>query len=348
MEGNRHIVVAGCGNTGSHLLPHLARMPGIGQLTLVDPQEYTAANLAVQHIDRFDIGRRKIEAQAAKLRAINPGLEVAAIQERIENVPRGLLRCDLFVSCLDSKISRQYVNELSYRLGGIPWIDCGVLGSQNLARVTGYVPSSDAPCIECQWGREEYALVEQEYPCAAGGGPAHPTLASSALGALAASLMAIEIAKLLSGDLSNSVVGRQLVLDAQHHSLVVTNNRHNPACRFDHHTWTFEPWRCRPDSTTVGEALNALGSLRMEGHRFVRALVCPGCGRHENLLRLNRPPAYCARCDRRMVTPGFDAFDRLDSKLPAEYRALTLGQIGFKADDIISAGDRHYLMMETT
>lgn len=36
-----HVVVAGAGgNTGSHLLPHLARMSWISRLTLVDPEFY--------------------------------------------------------------------------------------------------------------------------------------------------------------------------------------------------------------------------------------------------------------------------------------------------------------------
>ena len=48
----RSIVVAGAGgNTGSHLLPHLARMSGMGRLTLVDPEFYEAGNVAVQNIE---------------------------------------------------------------------------------------------------------------------------------------------------------------------------------------------------------------------------------------------------------------------------------------------------------
>ena len=49
-------------------------------------------------------------------------------------MPRGLLRGGLIVSCLDSRVTRQYVNEIAWRLK-TPWIDCGILGSQNLARV---------------------------------------------------------------------------------------------------------------------------------------------------------------------------------------------------------------------
>ena len=129
----RHLVIAGAGgNTGSHLLPHLARMPEISRLTLADPEYYESANLAVQCIDSVDVDRPKVTTQAEKLRRIRPGLgdtglQVVAMQQRIEDVPRGLLNCDLIVSCLDSKAARQHVNEIAWRLKK-PWIDCGILG----------------------------------------------------------------------------------------------------------------------------------------------------------------------------------------------------------------------------
>ena len=96
MEERRHVVIAGAGgNTGSHLLPHLGRMHGIARLTLVDPDVYTAGNLSAQDIESRQVGEIKVRAQAARLRAINPTLEVATMAERIEDVPRGLLRGDL-------------------------------------------------------------------------------------------------------------------------------------------------------------------------------------------------------------------------------------------------------------
>ncbi len=69
----------------------------------------------------LDIGRPKVLAQAEKLRRIRPGfghagLDMIALQQRIEDVPRGLLKCDLIVSCLDSKAARQHVNEIAWRL----------------------------------------------------------------------------------------------------------------------------------------------------------------------------------------------------------------------------------------
>jgi molybdopterin/thiamine biosynthesis adenylyltransferase len=340
----RHIVVAGAGNTGSHLLPHLARMAQVTRLTLVDPDVYTAENLRTQNIDGRDVGLPKVAAQADKLRQINSGLDVVALQGRVEDVPRGLLRCDLIVSCLDSRAARQWVNEIAWRLN-TPWIDCGILGSQNLARVNAYAPTQDAPCLECAWGSEEYARVEQEYLCGAGG-EAYPTMASPALGALAASLMAIEIAKLLYDDIAGSIVGSQVLVDAQHHTMRFTAGRRNLACRFDHCEWKIERWECRVESTTVGSALDALGGLTVEGHRFVQALACPGCGVRSEMLRLNRPLARCSECDRRMASPDFSSLASLDMGLSEKYRELTLAQIGLCAGDVISSNERHYLIEE--
>ena len=341
-----HIVVAGAGgNTGSHLIPHLARMPEVAQLTLVDPDAYEQRNLSVQNIAIADLKQSKARVQAARIESINPGARVQAFESRIEDLPRGLLRCDLIVSCLDSRAARQFVNEIAFRLGAL-WIDCGVLGGQNLARVNAYDPSIDTPCIECPWGPADYAQIEQEYICGASGG-AHPTMASSALGALAAALVAIEIPRLLGGDRAASLVARQLVVDATHHRLITSKLSRNSACRFDHGTWSITPWRCRLGSTTVGEALSALGGLQLAGHRFVRGLVCPGCGRQsEGSLRLNRPLAHCVACGRRMASPGFDTRYQLGSGLEADSRALSLAQVGLRAGDVVTAGDCHYELVE--
>ncbi len=341
-----HIVVAGAGgNTGSHLLPHLARMSGITRITLVDPDVYEPANLSVQNIDSRDIGQPKVAAQAKKLQLINSHLEIKALQERIEDVPRGLLRGGLIVSCLDSRVARQHVNEIAWRLK-TPWIDCGILGSLNLARVNYYATAHDTPCLECAWGPDEYALIEQEYLCVAGSGSAFPSMASSALGALAASLMALEIAKLISSEFSEPIPARQVLIDAQHHNLRISTSRRNPWCRFDHRHWVVKPWRCQPESTTVGAALKALGSLRVEGHHFVHEMLCPGCGRKENALRLNRPLAHCSVCNRRMVSAGFGSLERLDENFAGESINFTLAQIGLRAGDIVSCGKWHHRELE--
>ena len=343
-----HIVVAGAGgNTGSHLLPHLARMREVTRLTLVDPDVYTAENHVAQNIGYEDIGQPKVAAQAATLAQIRPDLAVSAIRERIEDVPRGQLRCDLFVSCLDSKAARQRVNEIAWRLG-IPWLDCGVLGSQDLVRVSGYAPALDAPCVECAWDpgpHGQYAVLEHEYLCGAGA-QAFPTQATSALGGLASSLLAFEIARIMRCDRGESIAGRQLVLDARHHTAQVTAERRNPRCRFDHRTWEIEPWVCAPRTTTLGAALDSLGSLALEGHCFAGELICPSCGTRELLLALNRPRASCVACHRQLAQLDFRVLDRLQPPLSTEWTRRTLAEIGFCAGDIVNNGRAHYELVE--
>jgi hypothetical protein len=334
---NLHIAVAGLGNTGTNVVPHLARMPEVSQLTLIDPQTYEAANVAVQNIDIADVGQPKAAAQAARIKRIRPDLDVTAIEARIEDVPRGKLRCDLIVSCLDSKLARQHVNEIAWRLN-IPWIDCGVLGSQSLVRVNAYVPGSDGPCLECAWNPGEggdYALLEQEYLCGATGA-AFPTMATSALGALAASLVVVEIAKYARDGREALAASKQLVFDAEHHIAQLTSQCRNPCCRFDHAVWSVKPWVCRLSSTTVREALTELGSLRVEGHHFVTEQVCPGCGYEEHRMRLNRPLARCPECKRRLAPVGAGPVERLEPKHAGSFLAMTLGDMGLEAGDIVS------------
>jgi len=124
----RHIATIGAGgNIGSHLVPHLGRLPGIERVTLVDPDNYERRNLWSQDITPGAIGRSKARVQARRLQRINPQLRVEAIASAVEDVPLGRLRCDLILACLDSRRARQTVNEVAWRLG-IPWIDAGVLG----------------------------------------------------------------------------------------------------------------------------------------------------------------------------------------------------------------------------
>jgi ssDNA-binding Zn-finger/Zn-ribbon topoisomerase 1 len=276
------------------------------------------------------------------LQRINPQLRVEAIASAVEDVPLGRLRCDLILACLDSRRARQTVNEVAWRLG-IPWIDAGVLGAQLLARVNVYDPAPDGPCLECAWSQTDYEAIEQEYPCAGGSGAPRPSDSPSALGALAASLLAIECQKLLAGDDGCAANGSQVTIDARWRQLHVTNFRRRAGCRFDHRRWELAPLACRLGEFTIGQALELGGGLRVMGHRFIEALMCPGCGWSEpqRRLRLNRPASRCPVCGRRLVPLGFP-LDQLDSKLPAESRGRTLAQAGIAGGDVLSVDGKHY------
>jgi len=339
-EQGWRVVVVGCGAIGSFLVALLARVPGVAHLTLVDPDTYQLANLRSQNIYRCDVGELKVAAQARRARALNPQLEVTAIPTVVEDVPLGMLRADLIVACGDSLGARLSINELAWRLR-TSWIDAGVLESEKLARVNVYVPAADFPCLECALSDEDYTLLDAEYPCGAGGAAEQPSDTSAALASLAASLAAIECQKMLGGDEQHAAIGRQVTVDARTHRMLSTSFRRTPGCRFDHAGWEIVPLRCSLQRLTVAEALAIIGPMRVAGHRFARALVCPQCGFRLDGLRLDRPKARCVKCGARMIAPGFDALlDHLDTSLPQECLCRSLAQVGFRSGDVVCGTEK--------
>jgi molybdopterin/thiamine biosynthesis adenylyltransferase len=322
-------------------------MPGVGRVTLVDRDTYEGRNLVSQDILACDVGIPKARVQARRLRRINPDLHVTAVVGAVEDLPLGSLRADVILAALDSLRPRQCVNETAWRLG-VPWCDSGVRGQDLLARVAVYFPGEDAPCIECAWSDLDYAQIEQVYPCQdpRNPGPA-PTNAPSCLGALAASMLALECRKVLEGQLDRVAVGRQVVVDAQWHHHYVTRYRHNPGCRFDHRTWRIEKLHCRLDRFTVRDALRLGDRIELERMPFITRLVCPGCGLARRLLFLAPalPPASrkCAGCGAAMTATGFDLLERLDGLRPRSVLRRSLRSVGLRAGDVFHAGNgKHY------
>ena len=280
------VIVVGLGNIGSHVVSHLARLVEVGRLVLIDPDTYGDSNRRSQSIGCDDIGRAKADVQAALARRINPGLAVSGLAESVEDVPLGWLRGELIFACLDSRSARQYVNESARKLG-VPWIDAGVEPGNWLARVNVYEPGREAPCLECAWDQRDYDALPQRYPCASiEPGPA--TAAPSSLGALAASLQAVEGQKLLSGRKADAVVGAQVLIDARTYHLYRTVMRRNPTCRLSHD----DPIEITPVDSTVGQltvpdmlALDAGtgGSsdvgLEVPMHSWASRQLCMECGR---------------------------------------------------------------------
>src|SRR5207249_5305047 len=122
----------------------------------------------------------------------------------------------------------------------IAWIDAGVEPGGLLARVNGYLPAGENPCLECAWSDEDYQALESSYPCDSGAAQPTASNAPSGLGALAASLQVLEAQKFLVGRIDQVVINRQVLIDASQHKHYVTAFRRNPNCRFDHAVWRIE------------------------------------------------------------------------------------------------------------
>jgi molybdopterin/thiamine biosynthesis adenylyltransferase len=346
------VVIGAGGNIGSHLAPHLARMREVGRVTLIDRDTYEAANLTTQDITPRDVGRSKASVQARRLRRINPQLRIAAFSCPVESLQLGLLRCDVILACLDSRRARQYVNQAAWRLG-VPWIDSGVEAGGLLARVNVYVPATHAPCLECAWDERDYRGLEQIYPCLGDAQAVAPTNAPSSLGALAASLQAIECRKLLAGRLDLAAVSRQVLVDGAHLKHYVTAYRRNPRCLLaDHEPWAIDRLTAKPRDLTLAQALalgpgktvsNSSASFRLEGRLFAKRLTCTSCGQMRDWLRLidssGRASIACAGCGGAMAASGFDTVERLHAAdLTERQLGKRLSSLGVRQADVFSVG----------
>jgi adenylyltransferase/sulfurtransferase len=381
----KHVVIVGAGgNIGSHVTAHVARMAEVGRVTLVDPDRYEAKNVASQDITRGDIGAHKVAVQGRRVRRVaGRDVEVVPIAGRIEEVPAGRLLSDVIVACLDSRAARQHVNQIAWRLG-IPWIDAGVEPTLSLARVNVYSPALDSPCLECAWSDADYAALEQTYPCqglagrptgrgrgagSSGSTPVKaagpPTNAPSYLGALAASLQAIECHKLLRGELDRAVVGRQVLVDAASHRHYVTAFSRREACRMrPHRPLAITRMRYGPREVTLGAlferaARDGLGrrdlALEVEGLRLAIQQTCenPACGRRRPVWRFGlawtESRTRCDACGGSLHAEGFDLRERVEaSSAPPSLLERTLGQLGLRRGELctVSAAEtnRHYLL----
>jgi molybdopterin/thiamine biosynthesis adenylyltransferase len=358
-EGKKVVVVGAGGNIGSHLVAHLARAEEITGLTLIDRDVYTESNLRSQDIIARDLGESKAEVQARRVREINPRLAVTFFADPVESVPLGALRGDVILSCLDSRIARQYVNQFAWRLG-VPVIDAGVLAMGWLARVNVYDPVSKSACLECAWDERDYELLEFTFPCAGGQPDIPATGAPSSLGALAASLQALECQKLLSERTGQSSVGVQVLIEAAHRRHFLTRFDLNPGCRFDHDIWRIDSFDCRLEKTTLREIFILLGDsspacLRLEGKLFVKKLTCPRCGLKKPLFHLecslDASLRRCSACGQRMMATGFDLTESLKAEdLSGEEIDRSLRSLGLRSGDIFTvcgAGrEAHYEIID--
>jgi molybdopterin/thiamine biosynthesis adenylyltransferase len=344
-----HVAVVGAGgNIGSHLVPHLARLPLVTKLTLIDRDRYAIENLSTQAIDARQIGRAKVRVVAADARRINAGLEIDVRHSSIEDVPLGALRVDVLLACLDSRRARQVVNQAASRLG-VPWIDAGVLADGWLARVQRFVPSEAGPCLECAWREADYALVEQEYRCQRATDAA-PTRAPASLGALAASLQALACQQWLSEGAETATSGIEVLVDARHQRHFVTAYSRNAACRMpDHRAWHLETGRVAVSA--VGRTLFVQGAslpgaparldLGVAGQTIALAVTCTACRRSSPTFLLERAlrarPRKCRGCGGSMAPAAFEVDEAVPVRaIPPRVWSRRLAELGLAAGDVVT------------
>ena len=167
------------------------------------------------------------------------------------------------------------------------------------------------------------------------------TLGNAMAGSLAATLQAIEIHKLISGERESSIAGSEVLFDARHQTHYVTRLDRNPNCRFSHER--FSPRATT--SRTLGEAFaltpgpSRQKSILVLDHQFVSRLICGACDHAERLWRLRDSIDFlslaCPRCGKQRAVRGFDLSERLvGANCAPEDADRTLWDLGFRDGDV--------------
>mgnify|MGYP001815698110 CR=1 FL=1 len=196
------VLVVGAGGLGSPAAMYLAAA-GVGKLGLVEFDRVEESNLQRQVLyGQSDIGSSKIGVAQARLREINPLIEIVAHELKIDssNAMELVGRYDLVVDGSDNFPTRYLVNDACV-LGGIP----DVYGS--IFRFEGHLAVFDGkqgPCYRCLFPEPPPpGLVPS---CAEGG-------VLGILPGVIGSLQASETIKLLLG-IGESLIGRLMIFDA--------------------------------------------------------------------------------------------------------------------------------------
>ncbi|MBA7638162.1 Molybdopterin-synthase adenylyltransferase [subsurface metagenome] len=154
------VIIAGGGGLGSPSSIYLAAA-GVGTIRIVDHGSVELSNLnrQVLHWDE-DIGRRKVASAAEKLKRLNPGVEIEAIEEVITevNVSQLVADFDLIVDAMDNLPTRYLLNKAAIDKN-IPFFHGAVYGFEG--RAMTIIPGKSA-CLQCVY--HGAVIPESKFP----------------------------------------------------------------------------------------------------------------------------------------------------------------------------------------
>ena len=210
------VLVVGAGGLGAPVALYLAGA-GVGRIGLLDDEAVETSNLHRQPLHYTpDVGVPKVESAAAKLRHLNPDVEVAPYQVRLEphNADALLEGQDLVVDCSDSFTTRYTINRACCD-ARVPLVEAGVLGMAGM--VMSIRPGRTA-CYRCA-----FPAAPQDAPRCADAGVLGP--ATGVIG----SLQALEAMKLITG-VAPAVTDGFLQVDLAGPEFVRVHSSRRPDC----------------------------------------------------------------------------------------------------------------------
>ena len=223
MEGQQKLKAArvlciGAGGLGSPLALYLAAA-GVGTLGIVDFDVVDYTNLQRQIIHTTaDVGRKKLDSAAEKLKAINPFLNLRTFETRLssENALDLFRVFDIIADGTDNFPTRYLVNDACV-LTGKPNVYGSIFRFEGQASVFA---TEQGPCYRCLYPEPPPpGLVPS---CAEGG-------VLGILPGLVGVMQATEVIKLILGK-GEPLIGRLLLIDALGMKFRELKLRKNPDC----------------------------------------------------------------------------------------------------------------------
>lgn len=212
------VLVIGAGGLGSPVAAYLTAA-GVGTLGIVDCDAVDLSNLHRQLLyTTADIGSRKVDAAAERLRALNPHANIVAIDRELtrHNALEILRDFDVVVDGTDSFRTRYLVNDACVLLG-IPNVYGSVLRFDGQVTV---LAAPNGPCYRCL------------YPAAPPPGSVPNCAEAGVLGVLpglVGMLQATEALKLILAH-GDSLIGRLLLIDVLGAHFMSVSVHKDPQC----------------------------------------------------------------------------------------------------------------------
>ena len=194
---SKRVIIVGCGGLGGVVIECLARI-GVGHMRVVDGDVFDESNLNRQLLSsRMNLGRPKTLAAQQRVMAVNPLVEVEAVQAELtaKNALELLAGCDAAVDCLDNIPSRLLLQQAA-KEAGIPLVHAAIAGWRGQVAVVQ--PGEDLLSLLYNNSRQEQGEEISTGTL---------SFTAAALGALQAS----EVVKLLLG--RQGLQGELLILD---------------------------------------------------------------------------------------------------------------------------------------
>ncbi|MFN3630910.1 MAG: HesA/MoeB/ThiF family protein [Casimicrobiaceae bacterium] len=215
-----HALVIGAGGLGSPVALYLSSA-GVGRITIADHDTVDLTNLQRQIAhDSTTVGQAKVLSAAARMRAINPTIEVVPLEERLEGERLGacIAEADVVIDCTDRFATRHAINRACVAAGK-PLVFGAAVRMDG--QVSVFDPRrDDSPCYACLF--PEAASFEEER-CAVMG-------VFAPLVGIVGTIQAAEAIKLLARS-GEPLVGRLLILDARRMDVHTVQIARGTRCR---------------------------------------------------------------------------------------------------------------------